>query len=433
MKNLVAIVGRPNVGKSTFFNRLIGEKLSIVDSTPGVTRDRIYGQSEWKGKKFIVVDTGGYLENNNDDFQPHISAHVKIALEECDYIFFLTDLNDGITEDDKIMARLVRKYGKPVFLIVNKCDSPLQSNYAAIFYELGFDRIFPISAINGSGTGELLDALTDLMPPDPLDADTEIPRLAIVGRPNAGKSSLVNTLLGEEKNIVTPVAGTTRDSIDSYFNKFGHEWILVDTAGLRKKSRIKENIEFYSLLRTVKAIERADVCLLLLDAEHGMEAQDLSILQYILDNRKPVVIAVNKWDLIQKDNKTSLEWEKNIRERTAPFRDFELFFVSVHEKQRLLKILDAAKEALERSKQNISTSELNDFFLPLMQTFTHPIVKGKEVKVKYVSKVKGEPVFIFYCNLPQYVNDSYKRFLENKLRERWNFKGVPIVISFRKK
>jgi GTP-binding protein len=433
MKNLVAIVGRPNVGKSTLFNRLAGERKAIVDATPGVTRDRIYGVAEWRGKRFMLADTGGYLEKSEDTFQPHISRQVKIALEECHAVLFLVDLNDGITEEDKEMAKVIRKSGKPAMLVVNKCDTPSQANYAGIFYEMGFEKVFTISAINGSGTGDLLDELIKSLNEDAPEEYPDVPRLAIVGRPNVGKSSLVNLLLGEEKNIVTPVAGTTRDSIDTYYNKFGHEWILVDTAGLRKKSKVREDIEFYSTLRTIKAIERADVCLLLLDAEHGIESQDLFILQLILDHRKPMVFAVNKWDLIEKNTKTVLEWEKKIRERTAPFRDYDLFFISVHEKQRVLKILDAAAEALKRYKQHIPTSDLNDYFLPLIQNYSPPLVKGKEVKVKYVSKVKNEPLFMFYCNLPQYVADSYKRFLENKLRERWNFKGVPVVISFRKK
>jgi len=433
MNMLVAIIGRPNVGKSTLFNRLTETNLAIVDDIPGVTRDRQYGWCEWGNKRFLLVDTGGFQEKSSDVFQPHITRQIEIALEECDAVFFVTDGKEGLTDADKEIGVRIRKYAKPVFVIVNKCDTPLETHNSAEFYQLGFDKIYPVSAINGSGTGELLEDVKQIIPEKAGEEEQEIPRLAIVGRPNVGKSSLINTLMGEERVMVSPVSGTTRDSVDSYLDRFNHRWILVDTAGLRKKSKVNEDIEFYSSLRTWRAIDRADVCVLMLDAQQGIESQDLTILSRVLERRKPVILVVNKWDLVEKNTKTAKEWEENIRNKTAPFRDYDIVFSSVHEKQRLLKILDLAKETLARYSQDISVSELNEFFLPLIENQPPPIVKGKEVKVKYVSKVKGQPIFMFYCNLPQYVSDTYRRFLENKLREKWNFRGVPIVISFRKK
>lgn len=434
MANIVAIIGRPNVGKSTLFNRITETRQAIVDETAGVTRDRHYGKAEWGGVEFSLIDTGGYIHGSDDIFESEIQKQVEIAINECGLLLFVVDVNEGITPFDKEVANLVRKSKKPVILVANKADTFERTAYASEFYQFGLGEVYPISAVNGSGTGELLDAIVKELPKgEGALNDVDIPRISIIGRPNVGKSSFVNALMEEDRNIVTPIAGTTRDSIHTRFQKFGYDFWLVDTAGMRRKARVHEDLEFYSVMRTINAIENSDVCVLMLDAENGVESQDLSILSLVEQNRKGLVIVVNKWDLIEKDHKTSKEFEDAIRERIAPFRDIPILFTSVTEKQRLLKVIEVAMKVYSNKQQSIPTSKLNEFFLPLLEAYSPPPIKGKFVKVKYVSQVKGENIFLFYCNLPQYINESYKRFLENKLRENWDFSGVPVVISFRKK
>lgn len=434
MPNLVAIVGRPNVGKSTLFNRITDSRQAIVDEVAGVTRDRHYGKAEWGGREFSVVDTGGYIRGSEDIFEEEIRKQVQIAIEESHLLVFVVDVHEGITDYDKDVANLLRKSKKPVILAANKADNHERAAYAADFYQLGLGEVYAISAVNGSGTGDLMDAIIKALPVNesPIEVTT-IPRIAIVGRPNVGKSSLANALLGEERNIVTPIAGTTRDTIHTRYTKFGHDFWLVDTAGMRKKAKVHEDLEFYSVLRTINAIENSDVCLLMIDAENGIEAQDLSILGLIEKNRKGIAIVVNKWDLIEKDTKTAKEFEDRIRERIAPFRDIPIVFISVLDKLRIMKVVEIALKVYENKTQEIKTREINDFILPVIEAQPPPSIKGKEVKIKYVSKLKGEALFMFYCNLPQYVAESYKRFLENKIREHYDFSGVPIVVSIRKK
>jgi len=434
MPNLVAIVGRPNVGKSTLFNRITDSRQAIVDEVAGVTRDRHYGKAEWGGREFSVVDTGGYIRGSEDIFEEEIRKQVQIAIEESNLLVFVVDVHEGITDYDKDVANLLRKSKKPVILAANKADNHERAAYSADFYQLGLGEVYAISAVNGSGTGDLMDAIIKGLPTNesPIDVTT-IPRIAIVGRPNVGKSSLANALLGEERNIVTPIAGTTRDTIHTRYTKFGHDFWLVDTAGMRKKAKVHEDLEFYSVLRTINAIENSDVCLLMIDAENGIEAQDLSILGLIEKNRKGIAIVVNKWDLIEKDTKTAKAFEDRIRERIAPFRDIPIVFISVLDKLRIMKVVEIALKVYENKTQEIKTREINDFILPVIEAQPPPSIKGKEVKIKYVSKLKGEALFMFYCNLPQYVAESYKRFLENKLREHYDFSGVPIVVSIRKK
>lgn len=434
MPNLVAIVGRPNVGKSTLFNRITESRQAIVDEVAGVTRDRHYGKAEWGGREFSVVDTGGYIRGSEDIFEEEIRKQVQIAIEESNLLVFVVDVNEGITDYDKDVANLLRKSKKPVILAANKADNHERAAYSADFYQLGLGEVYAISAVNGSGTGDLMDAIIKGLPTNesPIDLTT-IPRIAIVGRPNVGKSSLANALLGEERNIVTPIAGTTRDTIHTRYTKFGHDFWLVDTAGMRKKAKVHEDLEFYSVLRTINAIENSDVCLLMIDAENGIEAQDLSILGLIEKNRKGIAIVVNKWDLIEKDTKTAKAFEDRIRERIAPFRDIPIVFISVLDKLRIMKVVEIALKVYENKTQEIKTREINDYILPVIEAQPPPSIKGKEVKIKYVSKLKGEALFMFYCNLPQYVAESYKRFLENKLREHYDFSGVPIVVSIRKK
>lgn len=434
MPNLVAIVGRPNVGKSTLFNRITDSRQAIVDEIAGVTRDRHYGKAEWGGREFSVVDTGGYIRGSEDIFEEEIRKQVQIAIDECNLLVFVVDVHEGITDYDKDVANLIRKSKKPVVLAANKADNHERAAYAADFYQLGLGEVYAISAVNGSGTGDLMDAIIQGLPTNetPIEVTT-IPRIAIVGRPNVGKSSLANALLGEVRNIVTPIAGTTRDTIHTRYTKFGHDFWLVDTAGMRKKAKVHEDLEFYSVLRTINAIENSDVCLLMIDAENGIEAQDLSILGLIEKNRKGVAIVVNKWDLIEKDTKTAKEFEDRIRERIAPFKDIPILFISVQDKLRIMKVVEIALKVYENKTQEIKTREINDYILPVIEAQPPPSIKGKEVKIKYVSKLKGEALFMFYCNLPQYVAESYKRFLENKLREHYDFSGVPIVVSIRKK
>ncbi len=434
MPNIVAIVGRPNVGKSTLFNRLTETRQAIVDEVAGVTRDRHYGKAFWGNVEFSLIDTGGYIKGSDDIFEGEIRKQVAIAIEECSAILFLSDVTDGVTQFDTEVANIIRKSKKPALVVANKVDTHDKAAYAAEFYQFGLGEVFPISAATGSGTGDLLDALIKILPKDETAIEqADIPRIAIVGRPNVGKSSLTNALLGEERNIVTHVAGTTRDTINSRYTKFGHDFYLIDTAGMRKKAKVHEDLEFYSVLRTIKAIEDSDVCLLMLDAQDGMEAQDLSILSLIERNRKGVAIIVNKWDLVEKDTKTALQYEERIRERIAPFKDIPIIFISVTDKQRIMKAVDVAMMVYANKKKHIPTRELNDFIAGIMTTYPPPAVKGKYIKVKYVTQLKTEPLFMFYCNLPQYVTESYKRFLENKIREEYDFSGVPIVVSMRKK
>jgi GTP-binding protein len=434
MPNIVAIVGRPNVGKSTLFNRLTETRQAIVDEVSGVTRDRHYGKSEWVGVEFSLIDTGGYIKGSDDIFEGEIRKQVVIAIEECSAILFVVDVTEGVTSFDTEVANIIRKCKKPALIVANKVDSHDKAAYAAEFYQFGLGEVFPISAITGSGTGDLLDALVKILPKDEKAIeDADIPRIAIVGRPNVGKSSLTNALLGEERNIVTEIAGTTRDTINSRYTKFGHDFYLVDTAGMRKKAKVHEDLEFYSVLRTIKAIEDCDVCLLMIDAQDGIEAQDLSILSLIERNRKGLAIIVNKWDLVEKTTSTAKEYEEKIRERIAPFKDIPIIFISVVDKQRIMKAVEVAMMVYNNKMKHIPTRELNDFLQGVMATYPPPAVKGKTIKVKYITQLKTEPLFMFYCNLPQYVTESYKRFLENKIREQYDFSGVPIVVSMRKK
>lgn len=434
MPNIVAIVGRPNVGKSTLFNRITETREAITDEVAGVTRDRHYGKAEWQGVEFSVIDTGGYIQGSDDIFEGEIRKQVKIAIEECTVLMFVVDVNEGITDYDKEIADLIRKSKKKVVVVANKVDTHERSAYAAEFYKFGLGEVYTVSAATGSGTGDMLDALTALMPKDEGALNqVDIPKIAIVGRPNVGKSSLTNALLGEERTIVTDIAGTTRDTINTRYTKFGHDFWLIDTAGMRRKAKVHEDLEFYSVMRTIKALETCDVCILMIDAENGIEAQDLSILSLVEKNRKGLVIVVNKWDLIEKDTKTATVYEEKIRERIAPFRDIPIVFTSVTEKQRIMKVVEVAMYVYENKTKHIPTRKLNDFLLPLIESHPPPATKGKEVKIKYVTQLKGEALFIFYCNLPQYVQENYKRFLENKIREEYDFCGVPIVVSIRKK
>lgn len=437
MANIVAIVGRPNVGKSTLFNRLTESRGAIVDPTSGVTRDRHYGKAEWTGKEFTVIDTGGYIKGSDDIFEAEIRKQVEIAIDEATHVIFVVDVNEGLTEYDKDVADLLRKKcRKPLFLVANKVDNNERLLQIPEFYQLGLGEVYGISAINGSGTGELLDALVKTFKDDNyVDYDENIPRVAIVGRPNVGKSSLLNALLGKERNIVTPIAGTTRDAIDTRFTAFGFDMILIDTAGLRKKSKVEEDLEFYSVMRTIKAIEYCDVCLLLIDATQGIESQDLNIFHLAERNRKGIVILVNKWDLIEnKDSKTLKIYEESIRSKIAPFRDVPILFTSTITKQRILKALEAAVEVYENRTKKIPTHELNEVMLPVIEHYPPPAVKGKYIKIKYCTQLPTHsPTFAFYCNLPQYIKEPYKRYLENQLREKFNFTGVPIQIFFRKK
>ncbi len=422
------------MGKSTLFNRLTETREAIVDAIAGVTRDRHYGKSEWNGVEFSLIDTGGYIRGSDDVFEAEIRRQVQIAIDECSVMLFVVDVNDGITDYDKEVAKLVRKSGKACLLVANKSDNAERAAYGGEFYSLGLGEVFPVSAINGSGTGELLDELVKKFSHDHgIIEDTSVPKIAIVGRPNVGKSSLTNALLGEERNIVTDVAGTTRDAINTRYKAFGHDLILIDTAGIRKKAKVEEDLEFYSVMRSIKAIENCDVCVLILDATQGIEAQDLAIFRLAVKNHKGIVIAVNKWDLEEKETNTAKEYEDFIRNQTAPFRDIPIVFISATNKQRILKVVEMAMQVYQNKTRKISTSELNDFFLPLIENYGPPAIKGKYIKVKYVTQLPNMPVFVFFCNLPQYVNEPYIRFLENKLREQWEFSGVPIDIFFRRK
>lgn len=433
MAGIVAIVGRPNVGKSTLFNRLTGRREAIVDAIPGVTRDRIYGHSEWNGRNFSVIDTGGYVQGSEDVFEDKIREQVLIAIEEAQVILFVLDVEAGITGMDQEVAKFLRKAKKPVLLVANKVDNAMRQSMGAEFYGLGLGEVYNISAINGSGTGELLDELATHLTPDN-EEEPELPRIAVVGRPNAGKSSFINVLTGKERNIVTEVAGTTRDAIHTRYNLFGKDFMLVDTAGLRKKSRVHEDLEFYSVMRAVRSIENADVCLLLLDAERGLESQDLSIFTLIEKNHKGCVILVNKWDLIEKDHNTMRKYKEAILKRLEPFTDVPIIFMSVLSKQRIFKAIEEAVAVYERKTHKIPTRKLNDTLLPLIEKNPPPAHKGKFVKIKFCTQLPTRyPAFAFFANLPQYVKEPYKRYLENQLRQHYNFTGVPMDVFLRKK
>ena len=434
MGNIVAIVGRPNVGKSTFFNRLIQKRQAIVDSVSGVTRDRHYGKTDWNGKEFSVIDTGGYIIGSNDIFEGEIRKQVDLAIEEANAILFLVDAQQGVTDMDMTVAKHLRKSDKPVFLVANKVDNGQIMQEAVELYALGMGDYFCISSINGSGTGELLDELIAKLPDAEAEEDSDLPRFAIVGRPNVGKSSFVNALVGEERNIVTDIAGTTRDSLDTHYTKFGHDFVLVDTAGVRKKKKVSEDLEFYSVMRSIRSIEYSDVCLLLIDATLGFESQDQSIFHLADKNRKGIVILVNKWDLVDKDTHTTKAYEAAIREKIAPFTDVPILFISALTKQRLLKALEIAIKVSEDRKARISTSKLNDVMLPFIEHNPPPATKGKYIRIKFCTQLPTKtPTFAFFANLPQYIKEPYKRYIENKLRESFNFSGVPLQIFFRKK
>lgn len=434
---LVAIVGRPNVGKSTLFNRLVGMRKAIVDDTAGVTRDRHYGRCDWCGKEFSVVDTGGYTTNSEDVFEKAIRRQVEIAIEESDVVLFMVEAATGITDYDDEIAQILRRSKKPVILCVNKVDSGEKMYDAYQFYSLGLGEIWSISAANGSGTGDLLDEIVRVLPEDGPEVDKDrpdLPHIAIVGKPNVGKSSLTNALLGEDRNIVTPVAGTTRDSISTYYNKFGHEFMLVDTAGMRRRAKVHEDLEFYSVMRSIRAIESADVCVLMIDATTGMEAQDMNVFNLIQRNRKGCVIVVNKWDLFIKDSNTLRDYEAALKSRLAPFDDVPIVFTSVLKKQRIMDVLDAATKVCENYTNKIPTARLNEAMLPEIENYPPPAWKGKYVKIKYITQLPTKfPCFAFFCNLPQYVKEPYKRFLENKLREHFDFNGCPVQIYIRQK
>ena len=436
MSSIVAIVGRPNVGKSTLFNRLVQRREAIVDSVSGVTRDRHYGKSDWNGKEFSVIDTGGYIVGSDDIFEGEIRKQVQLAIEESDIIVFVVDVEEGITPMDAEVAKILRKVKKPIFIAVNKVDNAMRDADAVEFYNLGLGDYYTISSINGSGTGDILDAIVAKMPePEAIDLEKEeLPRFAVVGRPNAGKSSFINALIGEDRNIVTDIAGTTRDSIDTKYNRFGFDFNLVDTAGIRKKSKVKEDLEFYSVMRAVRTIEYSDVVILMVDATRGFESQDQNIFWLADKNRKGVIILINKWDLVEKETNTMRDFEAQVRRQIAPFTDVPIIFTSVLTKQRLLKAIETAVEVFENRKRRISTSKLNETMLEIVQQNSPPATKGKFVKIKYCMQLPTPtPQFAFFSNLPQYVKDPYKRYVENQLREHYNFSGVPITIYFRQK
>jgi GTP-binding protein len=433
MSNIVAIVGRPNVGKSTLFNRLVGQRQAITDNISGVTRDRQYGTGNWNGKSFTVIDTGGFVKHSDDLFEAAIREQVEIAIEEAAVILFMTDVMTGITDLDAEVADMLRKSKKKVLLVVNKVDNHERAMAANEFYALGFEHTFFLSAISGSGTGELLDEMVLTLSDEEMEVN-EIPKLAVIGRPNVGKSSLINAFIGEPRHIVTEIAGTTRDSSHTRYNKFGKDFIIIDTAGMRKKSQVEENLEFYSVIRTVKAIEESDVCLLMIDATTGLESQDLSILQIVLRRRKGIVILVNKWDLVEKETNTARDFELAIRQKMAPFTDVPILFISVHEKQRIYKAIETALEVAENRSRKIPTARLNDLIEEILQKQTPPSYRGHEIKIKYGTQLPlPYPAFVLFCNYPDEVKDNYRNFIENQLRQKFKFTGSPIRISFRQK
>ncbi len=433
--NIIAIVGRPNVGKSTLFNRLTESRSAIVDETSGVTRDRQYGHADWNGKTFSVIDTGGYVMGGDDEFEVEIRKQVALAIEEADMILFVVDAREGLTPMDEDVAEMLRKCPKPVVLAANKVDNSAQMDALSEFYSLGLGEPYPIAGITGSGTGDLLDILVKDFSDGKEELSDGLPRIAVVGRPNVGKSSFINTITGQQRSVVTPIAGTTRDSIYTHYNLFGFDFNFVDTAGLRRKSKVTEDLEFYSVMRSVRAIEAADVCILMLDASQGLEQQDLNIFSLIQRNHKGVVIVVNKWDLVEKSTNTHRDFEQLIRSRIAPFDDVPIIFTSVINKQRIFKVLETAREVYEARSRRIATAELNDTLLPIVKEQNPPpSVKGKWVKIKYITQLPTPyPQFVFFCNLPQYIRDPYRRFVENRMRELWDFHGVPMTIYFRAK
>jgi len=437
MGNIVAIVGRPNVGKSTLFNRLTNSRRAIVNEEAGTTRDRQYGKSEWEGREFSVIDTGGWVVNSSDIFEGEIKRHVILAIEEADVILFLVDVQNGITDYDLEVAQILRKSTKPIILVANKADTFDWQYQTPEFYKLGLGDPQMISAINGLGSGDLLDRLLTHFNPDASETlEEDLPRFAVVGRPNAGKSSIINAFIGEERTIVTDIPGTTRDSIYTRFNKFGHDFYLVDTAGIRKKAKVNEDLEYYSVVRSIRAIENCDVCILMIDATRGIESQDLNIFSLIQKNRKGIVICVNKWDLIEnKESNDIKKYEMSIRERLAPFVDFPIIFTSAITKQRILKVVETAVEVFENKQRKVATAKLNEYMLPAIENYPPPALKGKFIKIKYVTQLPNTqiPTFLFFANLPQYVKDPYRRFLENKIRVKYDFTGTPIQIFIRQK
>ncbi|MBR4620753.1 MAG: ribosome biogenesis GTPase Der [Salinivirgaceae bacterium] len=435
MANIVAIVGRPNVGKSTLFNRMVESRQAITDATAGVTRDRHYGKCEWGGLEFSVIDTGGYVTNSDDIFEGEIRKQVKLAVDEADVILFLTDVTGGVTDLDDDVAELLRKSRKPVVVAVNKVDNIDRQYLTGEFYSLGLGEIYAISAINGSGTGDLLDAIVAKFDRNkPANETRDLPNIAVVGRPNAGKSSFINALLEQDRNIVTDIAGTTRDSINTVYNKFGFEFNIIDTAGLRKKNKVEENLEFYSVMRAIRTIEESDVCFLIIDATLGLESQDLNIFSLIVKNRKGVVILINKWDLIEKEKNTMEEYEAAVKAKLAPFNDVPVLFISALTKQRVFKAVETAMQVYKNRKQKISTAKLNEVMLAAIDNYPPPTVKGKYIRIKYVTQLPTpSPQFAFFCNLPQYIRDPYRRYLENKMRENFDLQGVPVQIYFREK
>lgn len=437
MGNLIAIVGRPNVGKSTLFNRLVGSRKAIVSDEAGTTRDRQYGKTIWNGREFSVVDTGGWVVNSEDVFEEEIRKQVLIATEEADLILFVVDIKNGLTDLDTEVAEILRQTKKPVLVVANKTDNNEDRYYSAEFYSLGVGEPYCISAATGSGTGDLLDLIIEKLGPE-VEDDTEdnIPRFAVVGRPNAGKSSIINAFIGEDRHIVTDISGTTRDSILTRYDKFGFDFYLVDTAGIRKKSKVSESLEFYSVMRSIRAIEESDVCILMLDATRGIEAQDMNIFQLIQRNQKGLVVVVNKWDLVEDKSQKVIDYFKDvIKQRMAPFTDIPIIFASALTKQRIFKVLETAKDVYNNRNRHVGTSKLNEELLPLIESYPPPSIKGKYIKIKYCNQIPDTkiPTFVFYANLPQYVKEPYKRFLENKIRERWNFCGTPVNIFIRQK
>ena len=433
--SLVAIVGRPNVGKSTLFNRLVGQRQAIVDETAGTTRDRHYGKTDWNGKEFSIIDTGGYAVNTDDIFEEEIRRQVLLAIDEADLILFMVEVKTGITDLDMMMADVLRRSEKKVFVVCNKVDNYDLIYQSHEFYSLGLGDVFCISSMSGSGTGDLMDEILKNLPQDAKAEEMEdLPRITIVGRPNVGKSSMTNALLGEERNIVTNIAGTTRDSIHTRYNKYGMDFYLVDTAGMRKKGKEMEDLEFYSVMRSIRAIENSDVCILMLDAQQGLESQDLNIHNLIVRNRKGCVIVVNKWDLIEKESNTMKEWKEFLEKKLAPFNDIPIIFTSVLNKQRILEVLQQAIRVYNSRRRRIPTSELNDFILPVIEDYPPASTKGKYIRIKYATQLPTPtPQFAFFVNLPQYIKENYRRYLENKIRDQWDFSGVPIQIYFRQK
>jgi len=435
VSNIVAIVGRPNVGKSTFFNRLVERRQAIMDDESGVTRDRHYGYAQWSGKHFTVIDTGGYVANSDDVFEEAIRSQVKLAIDEAKVILFMVDVETGITDLDESFANQLRSTDKPIYIVANKADNANRSFQSAEFYGLGIGEVFAISSANGSGTGDLLDeVIRHFSSSDEEDPDAGIPRLAILGRPNVGKSSFLNVLLGQERSIVTDIAGTTRDALHSHYNLYGKEFILIDTAGLRKKAKISDNIEFYSTIRSVQALEDSDICIIMLDAQRGMEAQDMNIVQLAHKNKKGMLILVNKWDLIEKDTHTAEDFKKRVYGKLGEYNYIPIIFTSMKTKQRVYQAIEKAAEIYDNRQRRVSTSKLNDKLLPEIDKYPPPAVKGKYIKIKYITQLPTKtPAFAFFCNHPQYVKAAYQRYLENRLRDHFNFEGVPLRIFFRKK